>query len=101
MNFRYIVKAGTEDGGAGAGSAAGSLFGRVTAMLRGRKLTSEPISVRGVDDAMLEQTAKETIGFSGMNVHFLSSHLKNSIVLAAWMICVSLITTKKNLHFLC
>ena len=34
-------------------------------MLRGRKLSSEPIAVQGVDDAKVMAAARATVGFSG------------------------------------
>ena len=64
--LRYIVKAGSVEGGAGSGSEA-SIWGRISATLRGRKLTAEPIAVQGVNDDTIAAAAKVTEGFSGKN----------------------------------
>ncbi|EFJ44341.1 hypothetical protein VOLCADRAFT_64976 [Volvox carteri f. nagariensis] len=52
---KYIAKAGTAEGGAGAGSAGGPLA-RLTAMIKGRK---------GITEELLAETARATEGFSG------------------------------------
>ena len=62
--YRYIIKAGTAEGGAGA-EASQSLTEKISAMLRGRKLSAEPIAVRGIDEAKIQAAAKATAGFSG------------------------------------
>ena len=62
--LRYIVNAGSAEGGAGSGSET-SVLGRISATLRGRKTSAEPIAVRGVDGAAIAAAAKATEGFSG------------------------------------
>ena len=62
---KYILKAGTIEGGAGAAAAQG-LWARLGAMLRGRKAGGpDTITVRGVSDADLMWAAERTEGFSG------------------------------------
>ena len=64
MSLRYIIKAGSVEGGAGSGSEA-SILGRISATLRGRKLSAEPIAVQGVNEDTIAAAAKATEGFSG------------------------------------
>lgn len=61
---RYISKAGTAEGGAGAAATQG-IRQKVSALMRGRLLKPEQIDVRGVTEQLLQQTAKATQGFSG------------------------------------
>ncbi|KAL6767968.1 hypothetical protein ACKKBF_B37290 [Auxenochlorella protothecoides x Auxenochlorella symbiontica] len=60
---RYILKAGTAQGGAGAGSNTG-VFARLGAWFRGRG-DVDRIAVKGVDGALLDEAAAATEGFSG------------------------------------
>ncbi|PNH11925.1 ATPase family AAA domain-containing protein 3-A, partial [Tetrabaena socialis] len=61
---KYIVKAGTDEGGAGAG-AAGGMGARLTSLLKGRKASADRITVdEGVNEALLAETAAATEGFS-------------------------------------
>ncbi|KAG1677962.1 hypothetical protein FOA52_001380 [Chlamydomonas sp. UWO 241] len=61
---QYIAKAGTGDAPAGAAAPTG-LGEKISAMLRGRKTSVDPIAVRGVGEAELRAAARLTHGFSG------------------------------------
>jgi len=61
---KYVVKAGTEGGGAGAG-ASQSFMERIGNALRRRKSAADRIEVRGVEDSHLWAAAEATEGFSG------------------------------------
>lgn len=60
---RYIVKAGTEEGGAGAGALTPG--GRVRSALKFGRSSVDQIEVRGVDESLLWDTARVMEGFSG------------------------------------
>lgn len=65
---KYIRKAGTAEGEAGAGVTQG-LGSRVSMLLRGRKLAADRISVDpSVTDALLADAAKRMQGFSGREI---------------------------------
>jgi ATPase family AAA domain-containing protein 3A/B len=55
----YISKAGTAEGGAGAGAAV-SLADRLQALLRGRKLAADRIRVEGIADSHIDEAAART-----------------------------------------
>ncbi|GIL58833.1 hypothetical protein Vafri_13806 [Volvox africanus] len=62
---KYIAKAGTAEGGAGAGAAGGPLA-RLTAMLKGRKASADRITIsENITEELLAEAAKATEGFSG------------------------------------
>ncbi|PSC70197.1 ATPase family AAA domain-containing 3-B [Micractinium conductrix] len=61
---QYILKAGTAQGGAGAGAATG-VFARLSAFVRGRKSGPETIAVKDVADEDLWWAAEKMQGFSG------------------------------------
>lgn len=61
---KYVVKAGTKEGGAGAGAQAG-MIERISAWLKRRKSAADQIQVRGVGDEELWAAAEATEGFSG------------------------------------
>lgn len=61
---KYVVKAGTAEGGAGAGAQAGMLE-RLGAWLKRRKSAADQIQVRGVGEEELWAAAEATEGFSG------------------------------------
>jgi len=61
---KYVVKAGTTEGGAGAGAQAG-VIERISAWLKRRKSGADQIQVRGVGDEELWAAAEATEGFSG------------------------------------
>lgn len=58
------MKAGTEEGGAGAAAASGPLD-KVQAIMRGRKASADQITVQGVEDKHMVQAAQAMEGFSG------------------------------------
>eukprot|EP00877_Chromochloris_zofingiensis_P015243 jgi/Chrzof1/9973/Cz04g22140.t1 len=64
---KYIAKAGTTEGEAGAGTETG-LWGRLQALLRGRKVAADKIEIRGVDQATLMEAAEIMEGFSGREI---------------------------------
>ena len=61
---KYIVKAGTAEGGAGADANAG-LIDRVSSWFRRRKSSADQIQVRNVTEEDLWKAAEATEGFSG------------------------------------
>lgn len=61
---QYILKAGTEHGGAGAAASQG-VFAKIGAALRGRKSGPETIAVKDVQDSDLWWAAERMEGFSG------------------------------------
>ncbi|KAL4542303.1 hypothetical protein Ndes2526B_g09270 [Nannochloris sp. 'desiccata'] len=61
---KYVVKAGTAEGGAGAGAQAG-MIERISAWLKRRKSAADQIQVRGVGEEELWAAAEATEGFSG------------------------------------
>lgn len=61
---KYIVKAGTAEGEAGAGRASNPVDS-AQALLRGRKVGADKIEIRGVEDSHIANAAKLTEGFSG------------------------------------
>ncbi|GFR42049.1 hypothetical protein Agub_g2865 [Astrephomene gubernaculifera] len=62
---KYIAKAGTAEGGAGAGKSGGPLS-KLTALLKGRKASADTITIdEGINEALLAEAAKATEGFSG------------------------------------
>ena len=61
---KYVVKAGTAEGGAGAGAQAG-VVERISSWLRRRKSAADQIQVRGVGEEELWAAAQATEGFSG------------------------------------
>ncbi|KAI8463565.1 MAG: hypothetical protein J3K34DRAFT_526885 [Monoraphidium minutum] len=63
---KYITKAGTAEGEAGAG--AGGPLQRLGAALRGRKGGADRIEVKGVDEPALARAASEMEGFSAREI---------------------------------
>ncbi|KAK9814443.1 hypothetical protein WJX72_006002 [[Myrmecia] bisecta] len=61
---QYIVKAGTAEGGAGSSTRIGVLT-RMGLFLRGRKGSADVIATRDIDDALIQEAAEATEGFSG------------------------------------
>ena len=61
---KYIVKAGTAEGGAGADADAG-VVQRLSNWLRRRKSAADKIELRGMTDEVLWGAANATEGFSG------------------------------------
>ncbi|PNW84441.1 hypothetical protein CHLRE_03g144967v5 [Chlamydomonas reinhardtii] len=61
---KYIAKAGTDEGGAGAGKSGGPLS-RLSWVLKGRKSSADAIEIEpSINEALLAATAKATEGFS-------------------------------------
>ncbi|GAB4815326.1 hypothetical protein N2152v2_002372 [Parachlorella kessleri] len=61
---KYIVKAGTAEGGAGAGTTTG-VIERFSNWLRGRRSAADRIQVQGVEEQLMWEAAEKTQGFSG------------------------------------
>eukprot|EP00884_Botryococcus_braunii_P008534 jgi/Botrbrau1/17682/Bobra.0166s0106.1 len=61
---RYIAKAGTSEGGAGAGAEKG-VVARLRALLGGRKAASDRIKMKDIDASLINQAVLATHGFSG------------------------------------
>lgn len=61
---KYIIKAGSPEGGAGAGAST-NIMERVSNVLRRRKSSADVIEVQGVGETELSEAASATEGFSG------------------------------------
>eukprot|EP00775_Hariotina_reticulata_P009234 gene9234-9399_t len=65
---KYIAKAGTAEGEAGAGKSSGLLH-RLQMMLRGRKLSADTIGVDpSINEQLLQAAAAKMEGFSGREI---------------------------------